>query len=145
MIRRPPRSTRTDTLFPYTTLFRASRANFFDRFTASSNWRGCADRRTVMSKPRMRRSDRRSKQCLSGRDKMAMVVRRPSPAPYAKTLGYGVMGSMNQTILSKTPYQLRHVRHAELQADTEAYPHAIGSASCCERDCQSVTISVGGV
>src|SRR3546814_13833213 len=27
MIRRPPRSTRTDTLFPYTTLFRASHAN----------------------------------------------------------------------------------------------------------------------
>src|SRR3546814_669168 len=26
MIRRPPRSTRTDTLFPYTTLFRAARA-----------------------------------------------------------------------------------------------------------------------
>src|SRR3546814_12018387 len=26
MIRRPPRSTRTDTLFPYTTLFRADRA-----------------------------------------------------------------------------------------------------------------------
>src|SRR3546814_2154327 len=27
MIRRPPRSTRTDTLFPYTTLFRSTRAN----------------------------------------------------------------------------------------------------------------------
>src|SRR3546814_12384865 len=27
MIRRPPRSTRTDTLFPYTTLFRARQAN----------------------------------------------------------------------------------------------------------------------
>src|SRR3546814_10112346 len=27
MIRRPPRSTRTDTLFPYTTLFRSGRAN----------------------------------------------------------------------------------------------------------------------
>src|SRR3546814_4668228 len=27
MIRRPPRSTRTDTLFPYTTLFRSRRAN----------------------------------------------------------------------------------------------------------------------
>src|SRR3546814_3396239 len=27
MIRRPPRSTRTDTLFPYTTLFRSSRGN----------------------------------------------------------------------------------------------------------------------
>src|SRR3546814_11045951 len=28
MIRRPPRSTRTDTLFPYTTLFRASHYGF---------------------------------------------------------------------------------------------------------------------
>src|SRR3546814_13229581 len=27
MLRRPPRSTRTDTLFPYTTLFRSSRCN----------------------------------------------------------------------------------------------------------------------
>src|SRR3546814_4642035 len=27
MIRRPPRSTRTDTLFPYTTLFRSNRAS----------------------------------------------------------------------------------------------------------------------
>src|SRR3546814_14602283 len=27
MIRRPPRSTRTDTLFPYTTLFRSGRAS----------------------------------------------------------------------------------------------------------------------
>src|SRR3546814_17010392 len=30
MIRRPPRSTRTDTLFPYTTLFR-SKTEFWDR------------------------------------------------------------------------------------------------------------------
>src|SRR3546814_14663828 len=29
MIRRPPRSTRTDTLFPYTTLFRSSRRLIF--------------------------------------------------------------------------------------------------------------------
>src|SRR3546814_3468101 len=28
MIRRPPRSTRTDTLFPYTTLFRSDRSRF---------------------------------------------------------------------------------------------------------------------
>src|SRR3546814_8152416 len=31
MIRRPPRSTRTDTLFPYTTLFRSDRWRFQDR------------------------------------------------------------------------------------------------------------------
>src|SRR3546814_15037558 len=29
MIRRPPRSTRTDTLFPYTTLFRSFRAGVY--------------------------------------------------------------------------------------------------------------------
>src|SRR3546814_8450392 len=31
MIRRPPRSTRTDTLFPYTTLFRSQRAKKAER------------------------------------------------------------------------------------------------------------------
>src|SRR3546814_1483924 len=30
MIRRPPRSTRTDTLFPYTTLFRSAHAAIYD-------------------------------------------------------------------------------------------------------------------
>src|SRR3546814_2622416 len=30
MIRRPPRSTRTDTLFPYTTLFRSMQSNYRD-------------------------------------------------------------------------------------------------------------------
>src|SRR3546814_2254158 len=30
MIRRPPRSTRTDTLFPYTTLFRSLPASYFN-------------------------------------------------------------------------------------------------------------------
>src|SRR3546814_6042590 len=33
MIRRPPRSTRTDTLFPYTTLFRSSVLQFLERIT----------------------------------------------------------------------------------------------------------------
>src|SRR3546814_3320022 len=31
MIRRPPRSTRTDTLFPYTTLFRSASSLYFER------------------------------------------------------------------------------------------------------------------
>src|SRR3546814_1007935 len=34
MIRRPPRSTRTDTLFPYTTLFRSRRARLPGLFCA---------------------------------------------------------------------------------------------------------------
>src|SRR3546814_9159802 len=38
MIRRPPRSTRTDTLFPYTTLFRSARfgAHFLERPAAAA-------------------------------------------------------------------------------------------------------------
>src|SRR3546814_2380693 len=35
MIRRPPRSTRTDTLFPYTTLFRSDRTPDFPFVTVS--------------------------------------------------------------------------------------------------------------
>src|SRR3546814_18535175 len=35
MIRRPPRSTRTDTLFPYTTLFRSHTGGRRDRWKAS--------------------------------------------------------------------------------------------------------------
>src|SRR3546814_8200991 len=36
MIRRPPRSTRTDTLFPYTTLFRSGRQEVTDRLFAGA-------------------------------------------------------------------------------------------------------------
>src|SRR3546814_16208397 len=38
MIRRPPRSTRTDTLFPYTTLFRSER-RLLARSCADDRWR----------------------------------------------------------------------------------------------------------
>src|SRR3546814_14192874 len=36
MIRRPPRSTRTDTLFPYTTLFRSARYPLADPVVSAS-------------------------------------------------------------------------------------------------------------
>src|SRR3546814_2840418 len=43
MIRRPPRSTRTDTLFPYTTLFRSRRGRpGRSRMDWPSCWRLCA-------------------------------------------------------------------------------------------------------
>src|SRR3546814_4616641 len=38
MIRRPPRSTRTDTLFPYTTLFRSSSVNWSSSSSCISQW-----------------------------------------------------------------------------------------------------------
>src|SRR3546814_2638305 len=39
MIRRPPRSTRTDTLFPYTTLFRSVRATAQGFLTMRKPWK----------------------------------------------------------------------------------------------------------
>src|SRR3546814_2593508 len=38
MLRRPPRSTRTDTLFPYTTLFRSPRAGRTIRIADGISW-----------------------------------------------------------------------------------------------------------
>src|SRR3546814_7674939 len=38
MIRRPPRSTRTDTLFPYTTLFRSFFRHLANRRFPATNW-----------------------------------------------------------------------------------------------------------
>src|SRR3546814_7961626 len=40
MIRRPPRSTRTDTLFPYTTLFRSDRLGHLDLLAHAGHERG---------------------------------------------------------------------------------------------------------
>src|SRR3546814_15650233 len=43
MIRRPPRSTRTDTLFPYTTLFRSGAARGDARLSPLGGCRGAGD------------------------------------------------------------------------------------------------------
>src|SRR3546814_4850907 len=49
MIRRPPRSTRTDTLFPYTTLFRSNVAKKgIQRLIEGPQYRAtCADQRSI--------------------------------------------------------------------------------------------------
>src|SRR3546814_13655197 len=51
MIRRPPRSTRTDTLFPYTTLFRSAGAGHFNhlgRHVAGSALHRCVHCRILL-------------------------------------------------------------------------------------------------
>src|SRR3546814_7384631 len=48
MIRRPPRSTRTDTLFPYTTLFRSARSG--RRETYLGDWHTHPDGTDVLSR-----------------------------------------------------------------------------------------------
>src|SRR3546814_20287374 len=56
MIRRPPRSTRTDTLFPYTTLFRSDR-----------EWRHRAENRREWQRHHERREDWRRAQRYDNR------------------------------------------------------------------------------
>src|SRR3546814_6048037 len=71
MIRRPPRSTRTDTLFPYTTLFRSpnseiqtqhcSRCNFAKTLLIQMRW----TRNSRVSKPRKNRSEEHTSELQS--------------------------------------------------------------------------------
>src|SRR3546814_5773717 len=49
MIRRPPRSTLTDTLFPYTTLFRSDPVVFFGSFSYLNNFKREDVSRTVLT------------------------------------------------------------------------------------------------
>src|SRR3546814_2207982 len=77
MIRRPPRSTRTDTLFPYTTLFRSDRARFRAlpvrravRRARADLWRG---KRALC--PLWR--------CVAGADPRLLLLAR-EPAPRAR-------------------------------------------------------------
>src|SRR3546814_21034101 len=56
MIRRPPRSTRTDTLFPYTTLFRSPVGNF--SVTGEPRRRAVAERCIPQASPAGRRRNR---------------------------------------------------------------------------------------
>src|SRR3546814_2939859 len=63
MIRRPPRSTRTDTLFPYTTLFRSATARAETRRSISTSCR-CVQRENYCASRSARRSHRSS--CAPG-------------------------------------------------------------------------------
>src|SRR3546814_10763853 len=57
MIRRPPRSTRTDTLFPYTTLFRAFRDGLFEpRVSQGAAARYAQDRQAAVAGHRRQRA-----------------------------------------------------------------------------------------
>src|SRR3546814_6295666 len=60
MIRRPPRSTRTDTLFPYTTLFRSCRTG-----RSSRRWSGHISSSPILAASRRRRSEEHTSELQS--------------------------------------------------------------------------------
>src|SRR3546814_3719798 len=75
MIRRPPRSTRTDTLFPYTTLFRSHDPQ-------PGHPRGKSDRRVTPAAP-CPRTSRKSNAPPSSRPCRKTATTRPRPPPWA--------------------------------------------------------------
>src|SRR3546814_20652619 len=83
MIRRPPRSTRTDTLFPYTTLFRSNVAEPFKfRTMDGRRWRwlvagGAAARIASYSGAARRRQ--RAERYDSGASRRGSIDRRKAP------------------------------------------------------------------
>src|SRR3546814_12149352 len=110
MIRRPPRSTRTDTLFPYTTLFRST------VFSSAAELGGIQveDQPKDMDRPSFIRMD------PPGHTRQRKVV-APIVAPR-------YLVEMEKTIRERTCRVLDELPRGE----------AIGRASCRERVCQYV-------
>src|SRR3546814_12857071 len=115
MIRRPPRSTRTDTLFPYTTLFRSLNGKRPDTFlkTANAFGRKVLERQPTIDRMfwRIHRDKRSNKRNL-----IASLEILPFRGLAQKRTAMVVIGE-NQGL----PTDL----------------HEIGRASCRERVCQS--------
>src|SRR3546814_5834187 len=75
MIRRPPRSTRTDPLFPYTTLFRSSgRPSDCAKFAAAPMSAGACGRSTVGILSAIRRRNRLVVQMASAAEQLAANI-----------------------------------------------------------------------
>src|SRR3546814_12263603 len=120
MIRRPPRSTRTDTLFPYTTLFRSH----------VDDLPGPDDLAEPL--PAHLAADDRGAGGAQGDDRGGGAPARHRPArPRRHTFGPGPFRSIPAPIFR---------RHAPAGDDRQ-----IGRASCWVRVCKYVMISVGAV
>src|SRR3546814_12448302 len=114
MIRRPPRSTRTDTLFPYTTLFRSQR----DNGTVTLTPDGLTGVSTVTEQRSDLRLEYKEKSVLVG-----MIGGKTEANDW--TFDYGLARSHNEVV---EPNQLWQFRGNPRTVDFE-----IGRASCRER------------
>src|SRR3546814_7191429 len=95
MIRRPPRSTRTDTLFPYTTLFRSQYPHFFHLGYELTGERGKCPSRL---KHHGLRSEEHTSElqslmrisyavfCLKKKTRKAMIYRQKEPCTKTKNI-----------------------------------------------------------
>src|SRR3546814_18144800 len=117
MIRRPPRSTRTDTLFPYTTLFRSHRTA--DLLEVAREHRPVERRRL--------------------RPEAVAAARRVLGHPLREVDEHflGVLLASDEAAVDR--------RHRAPEFARALVPKEIGRASCRERVCQDVSISVVAV
>src|SRR3546814_5841757 len=116
MIRRPPRSTRTDTLFPYTTLFRSKDATrqrtlaWLPSRRASSGWRserGCKERRKRLNRPRTSAIPRPRSGCASERQPRRRSEEHTSELQSLMRISYAVFCLKKK----KTHLQTTHTEH----------------------------------
>src|SRR3546814_17887287 len=82
MIRRPPRSTRTDTLFPYTTLFRSLRG-LYDAAVRFRPFRRASARRQYR-RARDQDLERRGRAICAHVSRFGRADDRPTPTPAAE-------------------------------------------------------------
>src|SRR3546814_11333248 len=123
MIRRPPRSTRTDTLFPYTTLFRSLRLMGLSR-TLFIHFRHGAGDRAPRSEKRLKAFDLIVEPGIKD-VRRAIAVQHIDPAR-SRSCGYVKL----DFIARRGPSPTRLFDNAR--------PIGIGRASCREGVCQYV-------
>src|SRR3546814_2461624 len=108
MIRRPPRSTRTDTLFPYTTLFRSA-ASGRRRSGLYAAWRGAAFRQAQHAGFRLsERSEEHTSELQS--------LMRISYAVFC------LKKKKNKTT-TKTKHKVKHIRYTHMLHESHSDRH----------------------
>src|SRR3546814_12833670 len=115
MIRRPPRSTRTDTLFPYTTLFRSEA-----RCVASAR----TQRRIGHEEDSVAHRDGGAQ--LPGRQRLDVDREAAKRSPVAP-------GIFEQRLVLRNPDMAAFPAHPAVEEES-------GRASCRERVCQYVSL-----
>src|SRR3546814_2426003 len=116
MIRRPPRSTRTDTLFPYTTLFRSSACHAADVLPRRSKVKtsAAAAKEKIALKPasEMPKSDHcTASQRISGAFMIESSVTGPRSEEHTSELQSLMRISYAVFCLKKKNQQLQHTKY----------------------------------
>src|SRR3546814_18536882 len=126
MLRRTPRSTRTYTLFPYTTLFRSHSG----RRISPEGWSlSHRLRRSGLGRP------------ASVRPVTALATEVGSPRRHARQIFRARRRDNHHTLVARALRDGGHIR-PQLRLDLA---RALGRESCRERVCQTVSISVVAV